>query len=102
MEQARCRHYPPDWWSVPHPRNETALAICHGCPVKRECAEHAKALDMAGTIVAGETRCAVKQAPGARACVHCGSRFMPNNHKQLACTRRCHDTAYTARRRSRG
>lgn len=95
MDRARCRHYTADWWSVPHPGNERAKQICHGCPVKRECAEWGK--DLSSVIVAGKTHYIAKREP--RHCVHCGAPFESDSAKQLACSRRCNNTAYARARR---
>lgn len=41
---ADCRHWPSEWWFPPSARSRearAAIAICHTCPLKVECAaEH--------------------------------------------------------------
>jgi WhiB family redox-sensing transcriptional regulator len=43
-DDAACQGHPTEWWFPKQgagvPRR--ALAICHACPVKTDCAEHAR------------------------------------------------------------
>jgi hypothetical protein len=53
QEHALCRRSPLDFNDLTHVQQAEAIALCHTCPVERDCLAYAVATDPRGCVMGG-------------------------------------------------